>query len=167
MPISNALKRVYSSAPTEDYYIETLQISHPQFIDGDRYITNRRDGWSAQDENGNPVFYEPGAFSVIPPKGNTGAEISLQVTLDNTTRSVMDDLESLARAPTQPVEIWYRVYLESDPTTVQNSPPLKLDVLTVAATVRYVAFVAGLPNYRFKPFPKLVYELERFPGLIR
>lgn len=167
MPISNALKRVYSSAPTDEYYIETLQISHPNFIDGDRYICNERDGFSGQDENGNPVTYTASAFAIIPPKGRDGAEINLQVTLDNTTRATMDDLENLSRRPTEPIQVIYRVYISSDPNTVQNDPPLKLDVLSVVATVRYISFVAGLPNYRFKPYPKLLYDLERFPGLIR
>ena len=167
MPISNALKNLYSSAPNDIYEIETLQISHPQFVQGPRYICNQRDGFSAQDENSNPVFYEASAFSVLKPKGQIGGKIELQVTLDNTTRETMEDLERLSKSPTEPIEVIYRVYLSNDPNTVQNLPPLKLDILGVVATVRYISFVAGLPNFRFNPFPKYRYELEKFPGLVR
>jgi len=167
MPISDELKAVYATAPYDEYYIETLSLSHPQITGGTKYITNQVDGLSGKLEDGTDVYYSFTPFAVVPPDKAEQASLSLKVAIDNTSRTLMGDLERLATEPTEPIQVYYRVYLKSDPDTVQNDPPLNLEILSVTATESAVSFNAGITNLRGKPFPSVLYSTELFPGLIR
>jgi hypothetical protein len=167
MPISDELKAIYVTAPVDDIYIETLTLSHPEITGTVRYITNNRDGWPAKLENGDDVLYTYTPFGVVPPDKAEQANLSLKVAIDNTSRNLMDELEALATQPTEPIAVIYRVYLLSDPNTVQNDPPLTLEVLSVTATEQAISFNAGITNLRSKPFPSELYSPEKFPGLVR
>lgn len=167
MPISDELKRIYVTAPVDDNYVETLALYHILFSGGVRYITNKRDGWSANLETGESVFFDYLPFLAVPPDMAENANLSMKVGIDNTTTNLMDELELLSTEPTEPITMIYRVYLESDPTTVQNDPPLQLDVQAVTATNEAVSFTAGMTNIRSRPFPSILYSTEQFPGLLR
>ena len=167
MTISPELKRVYATAPDDDYYVETLQLDHPNFTGGSIYITNQREGWTANVETGPIVAYQFVPFKAIPPKSGEENNITLDVALDNASRSLMDELETLATSPTDPITVTYRVYLASDTTTVQNNPPLKLDIMNVTATPLLISFSAGIVNLRGRPFPRFLYTLDYYPALRR
>jgi hypothetical protein len=79
----------------------------------------------------------------------------------------MDQLEKLASRPTEAITCIYRVYLASDPDTVQNNPPLKLYIESVSASQSVLAFNAGLTKLRSIPFPAMVYDTDLYPGLAR
>lgn len=167
MPISPELQRVYASAPVNDHYIETLSLTHPAFTDGVKYITNSKNGWNGNLEDDTLVFYQYAPFVAIPPNGAEQAALTLQVGIDNSNREIMEELENISDTPSVPVEVVYRVYLESDPTTLQNNPPLKLDVSSVLATQDVVSFAASMTNLRNMPFPSQLYTTDLYPGLER
>lgn len=167
MPISDELKAVYATAPTEDYYVETLELRHPQFDNGKIYITNQLQGWRGYLENAQYVEFRFLPFAVLPPKSEEGGNYTLQVAIDNADRQLMEQLEKLAKAPTEPIVLLFRVYLASDPATVQNNPPLQLSILSVMATQSTIAFNAGLADLRQRPYPSMLYTVDRYPGLAR
>jgi hypothetical protein len=165
-PISNALAAVYATAPREDYYIETLELSHSAFPNGARFITNQLAGWTANLENGAVATFDYLPFAAIPPNSAEDNNISLNVAIDNASVELMEQLEALAAAPTEAIIIRYRVYLASS-AEVQNDPPLKLDILSVTANQDVITFTAGLSNLRAIPFPNIVYSTALYPGLKR
>ena len=167
MPISDELAAVYGSAPTYDYYIECLSLRHKGFSKGVIHVTNQVQGWSAYTENDFFVNYQFLPFIAIPPKEEETAALTLQVAIDNVGRAIMDELESAAGYPDQPITCIYRVYLASDNTTVQNAPPLKLYISGVVATAETVSFAANIVNLRKQAFPRLLYTTDEFPGLKR
>ncbi|MDJ0792257.1 MAG: DUF1833 family protein [Acidimicrobiia bacterium] len=167
MTISDKLKYVYSHAPVTDTYVECLQLNHSGFDNGAVYITNQLAGWEANLESGSKVFFEFLPFSVISPKSAHEGNFTLQVAIDNASRALMEQLETLAQKPTESIEVLYRVYLASDPTTVQNSPPLKLTVDSISANENILAFNAGLARLRKLPFPAMLYDTALYPGLAR
>jgi hypothetical protein len=167
MPISDELAAVYATAPRDDYYIETLELAHSAFPNGARFITNQLAGWSALIETGALVNFEYLPFAAIPPNSAEDNNISLNVSIDNASVTLMEQLEALAAAPTEAIIIRYRVYLSSNNTTVQNDPPLKLDILSVTANQDVITFTAGLSNLRAIPFPNIVYSTALYPGLKR
>ena len=127
MPISDDLAAVYGSAPTYKYYVECLSLQHEGFLGGVRHITNQVQGWDGTLEDGlTQVRFEFVPFVVIPPKEAEETATQLQIGIDNVSRILMDELESVAGRPEKPIGCTYRVYLSDDPTTVQNAPPLKL-----------------------------------------
>jgi hypothetical protein len=168
MPISDELKAVYATAPVDRYYVETLELRHPGLPTGARFITNQKDGWTGTLEDTITIeTFEYVPFAVIPPKSAEDSALSLQVAIDNASRSLMENLELLAKTPTEPIVIFYRVYLSDDSTVVQNDPPLQLDIMTVTATNHLISFNAGMTNLRTRPFPATLYTTVMYPGLAR
>lgn len=172
MAIDPDLAAVYTSAPVARHYVETLHLAHPGFPDlGDganRYITSQRDGWTGTLEDGVTVVdFEYLPFSVVPPRQEGEGNVTLQVAIGNASRALMDELETLALTPTEPITIIYRVYLSDESTVVQNDPPITLSVPTVTATQTVINLNAGLTNLRTRPFPSVLYTTEQFPGLDR
>ncbi len=168
MPISDELKAVYGSVQTYRYFVECLSLHHSGFDGGVEHITNQVGGWVGDLETGETgVEFHYVPFFVIPPKEEEQSAINLQVAIDNVSRVLMDELENVATRPDIPIILRYRVYLSDDPNTVQNAPPLKLDVASVKATQQAITFVATMGNYRRLPFPKQLYDTELFPGLAR
>jgi len=167
MPISEELKKVYATAPTDVHYVETLTMHHSAFPGGVRYITNNPPGWKGELETGGIATFDFVPFAAIPPSLEDQANLSLQVAIDNASLELMQNLEALADFPSEPIIVYYRVYLSSDQNTVQNDPPLKLDIISVTSNDQVISFNAGMANLRRKPFPSQLYTTDLFPGLAR
>jgi len=172
MTISAELKAVYATAPIDRYYIETLTLKHPIFREGDNslgefFMTNQRDGFTGTLEDSRVVEFQPVPFTAIPPNSEEQSDVQLQVGIDNASRQLMLYIEKLGETPNVPIVVTYRVYLSDDLNTVQNDPPLILDIISVRATQQLVSFTAGNSNQRDKPFPSQLYTTELFPGLAR
>lgn len=168
MAISEELKRIYASAPIDDYYVETLSLDHPAFGEfGTRYVTSENGGFIAKLETGQNVAFDYLPFIAVPPAATEEASITLQVAIDNASLTLMQELENMSLFPSEPIVVVYRVYLKSDPATLQNDPPLTLSVASVRAAHDVVSFSATLTNLRDRPFPGDLYDVERFPGLER
>jgi hypothetical protein len=171
MAISEELKAVYATAPIARYYIETLTLTHPIFRDGQNmsgefFMTNQRDGFSGTLEDGRVVEFEPVPFTAIPPNAEEQSDVQLQVGIDNASRTLIEYVEKLGKTPNVPIVVTYRVFLNDD-LTVQNDPPLVLDIITVKATQQLISFTAGNSNQRNKPFPAQLYTTNLYPGLAR
>lgn len=167
MAISDELKRVYASAPIDDFYVETLSLEHPTFANGVRYLTNQNGGWVGSLETGGQAAYDYVPFVSLPPASQDQAAITLNIVIDNASRELMYELENMAQTPSQPITVVYRVYLNSSPTTLQNDPPTRLWVANVVADQRTVSFAASTTNLRNTPFPSKLYTTELFTGLKR
>jgi hypothetical protein len=167
LTISAELAAVYTSAPVVRYYVETLSLEHPGLA-ATRFLTNQRDGWTGTLEDTVTIeTFEYLPFSVVPPRAEGEGNVTLQVAIDNSSREIMADLETLALTPTDPIIVTYRVYLSDESTVVQNDPPMVLDIQSVTATQKVVGFNAGLTNLRTRPFPSTLYTVAKFPGLDR
>lgn len=166
MTISAELAAVYATAPMDRHYIETLELDHPIFGDG-FFMTNQREVMQGTLEDGRVVNFRPVPFTAIPPNAEEQSDVQLQVGIDNASRELMEFLERLGRTPNVPIVVTYRVYLSDDFTTVQNDPPLVLDIISVRATQQLVSFTAGNSNMRDKPFPSQLFTTELYPGLAR
>jgi len=169
MPISEELKKVYASAPVNNFYVEALSLEHPSFDNGVAHITNQNGGWVGALGDGlvglAAFNYMP--FTIIPPSSGDEGIITLKVVLDNSSRTLMDSLELMAKTPSQSIKVLYRVYLNSDPYVLQNDPPLKLYVSSVLATQDSLSFAATTTNLRDLPFPRMLYTTDLYPGLER
>jgi len=171
MAISDELKAIYATAPVDRYYIETLTLKHPIFrvgsnIRGEFFMTNQRDGFTGELEDGRFVEFQPVPFTAIPPNAEEQSDVQLQVGIDNASRELMEYVERLGSTPNVPIVVTYRVFLNDD-LTVQNDPPLVLDIITVKATQQLISFTAGNSNQRDKPFPAQLYTTNLYQGLAR
>lgn len=167
MAISDELKRIYATAPIDDFYVETLSLEHPAFENGVRYLTNQNGGWIGNLEGGGRAAYQYVPFITLPPASQDQAAISLNIVIDNVSRELMFELERMAQTPSQPITVVYRVYLNSGQATLQNNPPIKLWVSNVVADQNSVSFAATTTNLRNTPFPSKLYTTVLFTGLKR
>lgn len=103
-------------------------------------------------------------FSIERPTINDQGVSSMNISMDNTNLVVSDYVQGTLLSG-DPVNISYRVYLQSDPSTPQTYPPLELvlsDVKTTLFTVQGTASFADIVNLKFLTQK---YTRERFPGL--
>ena len=167
MAISEELKKIYATAPNDDFYVETLSLEHPIFEHGVTHITNQNGGWVGNLESGGQAAYTYVPFTVIPPSSGDEGALVLKVVLDNSARPLIDSLEYMSQTPSQPIKLVFRIYINSDPETIQNSPPLVMYVSSVLATQESISFAATTTNLRDLPFPRQLYSIDLYPGLER
>lgn len=167
MPLTDALRRHYASAPDDSYHIHTLQLDHPGFPGGVRYLTNEKGGWQGRDEGAVLRTFEFVPFEVKEPDSDSSGVISMPIVFDNASRALMQNLETIAEQPTDPIVCTYRIYLSHDPEVIQNAPALVTDILSVVATQLVITANASQDNLRTKPFPAFLYDTNYYPGLAR
>lgn len=165
MPISAALKEVYSSAPTTVRNIETLALSHSLF-DKVYYITNDNQNWTFLLETGATVTFISMPFKLILPTSDSVGKQDLGLTLANIGRDLVDPLEAAQAKPSEPIKCVRRVYLDQVSTTPADSP---LTLLISAAQVTWdsVSATATRMDVLNRAFPYNFFRIDQFPGLRR
>jgi hypothetical protein len=166
MAISEALKRVYASAPAGVFYIETLELSHSSFP-RTFYINNGVKPWAFKLEDGTPIDFEPVPFQVVLPTVDGKGQQDLQILIDNVGRDAMDAIEAAALNPQETIAVVARVYLNVAGSLPQNDPPLKLTLSQIEVQKDVIAGVATRSDTLNKPFPSELYRVDKFPGMDR
>ena len=165
MTVPDDLARIYASAPTDDSYIETIELAHPLFSQT-WYLTTEPYAFAGSLEDGTAVSFEPFPFSVQLPGQSGQGQQDLVLAVDNVDRSILDELERANADPTQLITATYRVFTRSDPA----APALVLPALAiadVAATATQISGTASRTDVLNRPFPASIYTVEQFPGLDR
>ena len=162
--LDEALKEVYTLAPTNSFHIDTLEISHPSLVDV-VYMVRNIEPMELTLENASTVTFEPVPFRFIPPASGTNGAQEMTIAIDNVDRRISDFIEAVGTDSKDPVMVKYRVYLSNAKSGPQNAPPLVLfltDLKINAFEVTGRATFTGIIN---KPYPNQFYDRERFPGL--
>lgn len=165
MQMTDALKRVYASAPQQSY-VETIEVSHPAFSKT-FYLTNHPHAWRFRVAGTGLVTFDPIPFQVVLPASNTGGDQELELTLCNVGREMMQEIEAANANPTSPINIVYRVYLDVPDSSAQNDPPISLTIADVACALDTISARASRYDVLNKRFPTILYRPEDFPGLVR
>lgn len=166
MPISQALKEIYASAPATQRYIETLAFSHSRFTQT-YYLTNDNQPWSYLLETGQLVNFTPVPFRIVLPKVDGQGQQDMGLTIANIGRDLVDPLELAIGRPSEPIKCVYRVYLDQASTTPQNTPPLSLIITGVEVNRDTVNATATRTDVLNRAFPYNFYRYAEFPGLRR
>ena len=175
--LKQALAEAYASAPVDDVIVDTLEIRHPSFVDGDgnptaiRICRDRVD-FSAYLEAGAPlnagqqVTFIACPFDFKLPGIEEGRVPQLEIKIDNVDRSITASIE-MAYQQQAPIEVTYRPYLVSDPSGPQMDPPINMTLTRVTVNVFTVSGTATLNDVHNWPFPGRTYTPADFPGLVR
>ena len=166
MPISEALKRVYASAPTDTRYIECLSMWHPNWGTW-LHFTNDVQAWTFAIESGALVDFAAVPFSVVLPLQDGKGQQDLQIGLENVGREAMDYIESASFTPAIPIQVIYRVYLDRPHSSPQMVPSLDLTLSNVVVGLDVITGTATRADTLNRPFPSEVYRLDTYPGLDR
>lgn len=168
--LSEAIKEAYATAPSGDIILHTLEFRHPDFTQPLRVVRDRQDlnatlEATAPENPSEEVTFVQFAFELELPDVTTGSSPELLLTMDNVSRDVMTYLD-LAANSADLIEITYRPYLSTDTSEPQMNPPLTMTVKEVEADIFRITARCGFGDFANRPFPRDVYDLSRFPGLL-
>lgn len=168
--LSQALKEAYASAPTSEVAYHTLEIYHPSFATPIRVVrdfvdlTATLESTAPRDASASVTFIGY-AFDIVLPEVSTVGVPHLEITIDNVSRDIMAGLEAAVTTST-PITVIYRLFISSDLTAPQNNPPMTLTIVSLSADVFKVTATATFADLVNKKFPSVLYNIERFPGLV-
>lgn len=166
MPISEELKRVYSSAPSDVTYIDSLMFEHSLFTQTWAIINHVKSiRFRLEDDTYQEFIPIPFEFQL--PPNNTQGNQDLSFAICNIGREIMDEIEAAVSLPNEPVKCFYRVYLDQPDTYPQNDPPVELALSQVNFSLTTITASARRFDMLNYPFPRVYYETRFFPGLLR
>lgn len=170
--LSEALKEVYASAPTDIVHLETLEIRHPAFTQPIRVVKDyvnlsAKLEATAPLEAGEVVEFIAFAFDLTLPEVQDSGVPELEIKMDNIAVEILQNIE-LAMPQIDKLEVTYRIYLDVDAVShgPHNNPPLHLTVTSVSADSRVITAKASIADFVHKRFPSKDYDDVTFPGLI-
>jgi len=168
--LSAAIAEAYASAPAGEVVIHTLEFRHPSFTTPLRVVRDKQDitatlEASAPLDPSTAVTFVGFAFDLELPDVTTGPSPELLITIDNVSREVLMYMDQAANS-SDLIEVTYRPYLASDLSSPQMDPPLTMVVRDVEADIFSITARCGFGDFANKPFPRDVYDLTRFPGLL-
>lgn len=163
MPLSQNLIKVYASAPVDLFYVEALSITHSA-LKSPINITNWLASFSGQTESASETFV-PMPFSVKLPSKDTNGSQKLDITISNANQSIIQEIEWMSTMPYESAVCRYRVYLSNDFTVQQINPAMTFDITSFTVSRNYVTCTASKVNTHNQAFPKLLYNIQNFPGL--
>lgn len=167
MPISQALKEIYASAPTTQRYIETLEFSHSLFPARSYFMTNDHQPWDFLLETGVLTTFVPVSFKIVLPTIDGQGNQDLALTLANIGRNLLEPIEAAIAKPSEPISCVYRVYLDVKNSAPQNTPPLALTITGIEMTRDTISAAATRADTLNRAFPSNFYTYAQFPGLRR
>lgn len=169
--LSAALAEAYASAPVDEVIFHTLELIHPAILPPIRVVRDdvaldARLEATAPVDPGQIVTFLAYAFDIVPPDQTTGGAPQAVIEIDNVSRDILAQVRA-AVATGEPVKAIYRCYLPDGlGDGPENDPPAILELKSVTATPLRIRATAGYPDLLNAAFPRLVYDLERFPGLL-
>ena len=166
MPISPELKKLYASAPAGVVYIDTLELSHSQFLQT-FFINNALRLWQFDLGDGTLQEFSPVPFQMVFPTIDGRGQQDLQLMIDNVGRDAMDAIEAAALFPQENIAVTVRTYLNQKDSLPQNSPPLKLTLSEIEVSKTAITGTATRADVLNRPFPSVLYRPDTFPGLDR
>ncbi|MDC1268168.1 DUF1833 domain-containing protein [Gammaproteobacteria bacterium] len=162
--LSDAYRESLLYVPNDIQHVEALSIIHPN-VDDIHIVKDYEDFTGFLDDLVTQIVFTAGFFSLkMPTKGNSGVP-DISFAIGNTDGAITEYLEQV-KLSNEPVELTYRVYLSSDPSSPVRLPSLTFQVRSVSvsrfqATGRAV-FARDLKNTKV---PRERYTRTRFPGL--
>ncbi|MFN3646235.1 MAG: DUF1833 family protein [Gemmobacter sp.] len=169
--LSAAIAEAYASAPVDEVILHTVELHHPAFavpvrVVRDRVSLSARLEASAPIDAGQVVEFAAYAFDLVPPDQTSAGAPQCVLEIDNVSPEILAQVRAAVLAG-DPVQLIYRAYLSSDPLSgPENDPPLVLHLKSVSATPQRIRATAGFPDLLNEAFPRLVYDLDKFKGLL-
>lgn len=168
--LSEALQEAYATAPAGDVILFTLEFRHPTFVTPLRVVRDRADLTATLESTAplNPseeVTFVQWSFDLELPDVTSGSSPELLLTIDNVSTEILGYLDSAANS-SDLIEVTMRIYLADDTSSPQNDPPLTVTLKDVECDIFRITARCGFGDFANRPFPREVYDLTRFAGLL-
>lgn len=163
MALSQELKEVYASAGPS-IILETLELNHHTFPSAFRIVKDHTSWMLGLENSGPTVEFQPFNFSVTEPRTNDKAGHSLKLSIDNVDRQIVDLLEGTQDGTNTPIDVLFRIYLDTETDEPQNDPPLRLSLFNIGVNKMTATGTARRDDIVNRKFPSEVYD-SRFISL--
>jgi len=169
--LNAAIQEAYATAPDSEILLSTIELRHPGFDTPIRVVLDNADFLGALEADApvdpaTEVLFTAFQFGFKLPEVTSQGNPQIQIQIDNVSKEIQDNIEASQDWP-DPIELTYRPYLASDPSTPQMNPPLHMTVSKINVGAFKVTLTAGFGNLVNKKFPSETYTWERFRGLVR
>lgn len=156
MAISQELKEVYASVGPE-VILHTLELKHPSF-NNSFFIVRDWNDFTANLENSGPsVLFQKFAFNVTEPKRDSQGNQFFNVTIDAVNQEIVNLLDSAVDGSRIPIKVVYRIYLASDTSGPQNTPPPVFEFRNITVNNFRVSGAAESISMINRRFPNVLY----------
>jgi len=164
MPLTEAQKRIYASAPIQSVFKQAIVLSHPGFT-REFLLTNSPVNFFGI-WNGQSREFAAVPFEVVEPRRDDSSQQDLRLRIDNVDPNIMIELEKASKDFTDPIKCTYVVFADDDPRP-QDDPPLVLYLSALEATPDAVIGTATRADVVNAEFPRRYYRINEFPGMNR
>lgn len=170
MAISKALQDIYLSNPSGMFYMEALSLYHSALAEP-LHITNNAFAFDARADQ-DDVRMIPVPFTIkMPTKDTSGSQV-MQIAISNVEQHLIDDVESMARQPYQPLVVRYRIYINGKLNadgkhTQQLVPAWRMEATSIEVQSDAIMINASKRNMHNRRWPRKIYTTEEFPGLLK
>ncbi len=161
--LNDAIKEAYASTPVDEVVLDTIEIVHPSLANTLYLVRDRADHVLTL-ETAEEVTFQGVAFRMTKPASGENGVQALAFSIDNVDRQASDFFKA-AKAYNTPVELKYRPYLLSDPSTPQIDPPLVLTLSDIRISIFDVSGRATFVDILNRAFATQRYVRSRFPSL--
>lgn len=160
--MSEALERVYASAPAGELALHTVEISNPDFAAPYRFVQGYQDLEATLETAEVVTFTASGIGLSLPQRGVRGREDFL-FQLDNITGDAMGAIRT-AKDSGEVTQVIYRAFISTDLSGPELGPVVFL-ATSVKATIRSVQVAASFRDFVNKAWPRRRYTTTLTPGL--
>jgi len=110
------------------------------------------------------VVFQPAAFDVkLPTKDGSGRH-DMNIVIDAASGEVIDQLERVAAAVREPIQVIFREFVSTDLSAPQSTP-IKMIAANPSVTATRATISATFADLINKSFPSIRYTLTTHPGL--
>lgn len=168
--IKAALKEAYSLARSNEIYLDTIELSHPDITDPIYLVKDRIDRVCMLEGPVGPITFTACAFQLtLPASGQDGLQ-DLNISIDNvkpqgsTVMSPVEFVKTVKNSRTK-VTVTFRPYLATDLSQPQMDPPLSLALSDVQVKSGQVTGRCSFADIVNMSFGTELYIRSRFPSL--
>jgi len=159
----DAIKEAFALAPADQVILDTLEIRQGTVQEPVYLVRSSREIY-AKTEDAQFHLFIPVGFQITLPAENTEGFRSLNITIDNVGKSVLNFINT-SKSHRVPVEVVYRPYLNTDLSTPQMNPPLVFYLKDIQVTPQQIVGKATFMELVNRKFPSELYTRLRFPFL--
>lgn len=173
--MSQALAEAYASQPDDELVVDTIELHHPAFLDEYGQLTAIRVVNNTQSlmlglepeaplNGGEMVEFRGVPYQIKQPDIMKDGVPQLPITIPIVRRDLVRYVEQ-AISMVNPIQVYWRSYLVSDPTLPEQIPPIIMELTTAEIANGMLTGTASLNDVHNWPFPGKKYTRDRFRNL--
>ncbi len=161
MTTQEKLRILLTTYPSQDYIIDTLEISHPEFSQS-YYFTREAGGLTATTEAGQTVTFQGVNYEYDLYSSKSDLDKNFSFTLADLENKLDDELDRIGLNNDEKIRVIYRDFNASDLSAPGDV--FRLEAVNVSQEKGTFTIVAGAPQLNWSK-TGIIYDYDTFPTL--